>query len=299
MNREEIAFIESTANEIRKTTIDTIGYLGVGHIGGALSIVEVLAVLYYREMNVNPVEPRMMTRDRLILSKGHAGPALYSTLALKGFFPVEWLHTLNVGGTRLPSHCDRNLTPGIDMTTGSLGQGISAACGIALASKIDGRENYTFVIVGDGESEEGEVWEAAMFGSHYRLDRLIAFTDNNKMQIDGSTAEISGLDDANGTALGIVNGRVVHDAIRADLVGKWAAFGWNAERVPGHDVGAISDAIERAKHRAEAGSGAPTMITLETVKGKGASFCEGQIGSHNMNVDYETAKKAIAELSSR
>jgi transketolase len=255
----------------------------VGHIGGALSIVEALAVLYWKELKADPAAPRAADRDRLVLSKGHAGPALYSALALRGFFPEEWLHTLNKGGTNLPSHCDRNRTPGIDMTTGSLGQGISAACGIALANRIDGRKVFTFAIIGDGESDEGQVWEAAMFAAHNRLDHLVAFTDNNRMQIDGSTAEIMNL-----------------DAAGSDFVAKWKAFGWESERVDGHDVAAIDAAVVRAKARAEAalaGSpGKPTMIVLDTVKGKGAAFCEGQVGSHNMNFDYETAKKAIAAL---
>jgi transketolase len=285
MDSSEKARLEAAAKEIRKKTIDTIGYLGVGHIGGALSIVELLAVLYYREMRVDPKAPRMAGRDRLVVSKGHAGPAVYSALALKGFFPLEELHTLNKGGTNLPSHCDRNRTPGIDMTTGSLGQGISAACGIALANRLDGRDSFTFAVVGDGESDEGQVWEAAMFAAHNGLERLVAFTDSNKMQIDGTTAEILGIDRDPG----------------ADFVAKWAAFGWIAQRVDGHDVAAISAAIEAAKERAAEAArsgkrGKPTMIVLDTVKGKGAAFCEGQVGSHNMNLDYETAKKAIAEL---
>lgn len=285
MDLNEKARLEAAAKEIRKKTIDTIGYLGVGHIGGALSIVELLAVLYYREMRVDPKAPRMAGRDRLVVSKGHAGPAVYSALALKGFFPVEELHTLNVGGTNLPSHCDRNRTPGIDMTTGSLGQGISAACGIALANRLDGRDSFTFAVVGDGESDEGQVWEAAMFAAHNGLGRLVAFTDSNKMQIDGTTAEVLGIDRDPG----------------ADFVAKWSAFGWAAQRVDGHDVAAIAAAIDAAKDRAAEAErsgkrGKPAMIVLDTVKGKGAAFCEGQVGSHNMNFDYETAKKAIAEL---
>ena len=285
-NASEKNRLESAAKEIRKYTIDTIGYLGVGHIGGALSIVELLAVLYYRQMRVDPSQPRMAGRDRLVLSKGHAGPALYSALALKGFFPMEWLHTLNAGGTNLPSHCDRNRTPGIDMTTGSLGQGLSAACGIALANRIDGRKSFTFAVIGDGESDEGQVWEAAMFAKHSKLSRLIAFTDYNKMQIDGTTESVLDL---------------------GSLEEKWAAFGWATARVDGHDVEAIDNAIGEAKLRAEAaelgaaGAGAtaggvPTMIILDTIKGKGATFCEGLVTNHNMSFTYETAKKAIAEL---
>jgi transketolase len=205
-----------------------------------------------------------------VLSKGHAGPALYSTLASRGFFPEEWLHTLNQGGTLLPSHCDRNRTPGIDMTTGSLGQGLSAACGIALANRLDGIDCHVYAIIGDGESDEGQVWEAAMFASKYRLTRLIAFTDKNKLQIDGPTDEVMDL------------GR---------LEDKWTAFGWNTARADGHDVAAIDRAISEAKRR-----GGPAMIILDTIKGKGASFCEGAVNNHNLAFDYGTAKAAIAEL---
>ena len=171
LSPQERAELEARAKEIRILTIDAIGYLGVGHIGGALSVVEVLTVLYYRHLRHDPARPRWPERDRLVLSKGHAGPALYSTLASRGFFPVEWLHTLNQGGTRLPSHCDRNRTPGIDMTTGSLGQGLSAACGIALANRLDGIDCHVYAIIGDGESDEGQVWEAAMFAAKHRLTR--------------------------------------------------------------------------------------------------------------------------------
>ncbi|PKL23398.1 MAG: transketolase [Spirochaetae bacterium HGW-Spirochaetae-3] len=275
MTKQESADIAAQAKQIRGKTIDAIGYLGVGHIGGALSIVELLAVLYHRHMRIDPNDPSWPERDRFVLSKGHAGPALYATLALKGFFPQEWLHTLNKGGTRLPSHCDRNLTPGIDMTTGSLGQGLSAACGIALAARIDGRESFTYAVIGDGESDEGQVWEAAMFAAHQRLGRLIAFTDYNKMQIDGKTNEILDL------------GR---------LEDKWAAFGWESARVDGHDIEAIDAAIGAAKVRADTAGARPTMIVLDTVKGKGAAFCEGSVGSHNMAFDYATALNAIAEL---
>ena len=296
MDEMTLKRLEDAAREIRKRTIDMIGFLGVGHIGGSLSIADLLAVLYFKEMRVDPADPRMAERDRLVLSKGHAGPALYAALSIKGFFDESWLHTLNKGGTRLPSHCDRNKTPGIDMTTGSLGQGISAACGIALANRMDGRNVFTYAIVGDGESNEGQVWEAALFAAHNGLDRLIAFTDNNKMQIDGYTADILGLE---------------------KLEAKWSAFGWETERIDGHDLGAMVRAIEAAKARAEAGTvggtpastagtpapgasspprGKPTMIILDTIKGKGASFCEGQVTNHNMNFDYETARKAIAEL---
>jgi transketolase len=267
---QEVARLEARAREIRILTIDAIGWLGVGHIGGSLSVVEVLTVLYERHLRHDPAAPRWPGRDRLVLSKGHAGPALYSTLASRGFFPVEWLHTLNRGGTRLPSHCDRNLTPGVDMTTGSLGQGLSAACGIALATRLDGIDCHVYAILGDGESDEGQVWEAAMFAGMHRLDRLIAFTDKNKLQLDGPTEKVMDL------------GR---------LEDKWSAFGWNTSRIDGHDVAAIDRAIVDAKAR-----GGPAMIILDTIKGKGAAFCEGAENNHNLAFDYETAKAAIAQL---
>ncbi|MDI9454451.1 MAG: Transketolase [Spirochaetes bacterium ADurb.Bin315] len=264
--------IEAFAKEIRKNTIYMIGNLGVGHIGGALSIVEVLALLYGEEMRIRPDEPKWDQRDLLVLSKGHAGPALYATLALKGFFPMSELDTLNLGGTNLPSHCDMTKTPGIDMTTGSLGQGLSAAAGLAYAHAIDKQTHrYTYAIIGDGESQEGQIWEAAMFAAHYRLSNLIAFTDLNKMQIDGMTDQIMSL---------------------GDIEGKWKAFGWFVQRVDGHDIKAVHHAIQQAKTQTDQ----PSMIILDTIKGKGASFCEGDVGNHNMAFNLETAKQAIAEL---
>jgi len=271
MNASERAEIESFAKEIRKLAIQTIGEFGVGHIGGAMSIADVLAVLYGKRLKADPRNPRAPGRDRLVLSKGHAGPSLYAALAAKGFFPKEWLSTLNKGGTNLPSHCDRNKTPGIDMTTGSLGQGLSAACGIAAALRIDGNPATVYAIIGDGESDEGQNWEAAMFAAHRKLSNIIAFTDFNNAQIDGTTEEILGL---------------------GSLSSKWAAFGWNSVEIDGHDVGAIDAAIEAAR----AQSDKPSMIVMRTVKGKGCSFCEGQVGSHNMPVTKEMAAEAIAKL---
>jgi transketolase len=236
-----------------------------------MSVVEVLTVLYYRHMNVDPEHPRKRDRDQLVLSKGHAGPALYSVLADKGFFPTEWLHTLNQGGTRLPSHCDRNQTPGVDMTTGSLGQGLSAAVGIALGNRLDGIDSTVYCIIGDGESNEGQVWEASMSAAQYCLGNLIAFTDYNKMQIDGYMCDVMDIE---------------------DLTSKWVAFGWYVQRVDGHDVVAIDRAIVRAKAEPRR----PSMIVLDTIKGKGAFFAEAKLSSHNMRVDYETAREAMARL---
>ena len=261
----------SFAKEIRKKTLYSIGKLGVGHIGGALSIVELLALLYEEEMKTDPENPLWEGRDMLVLSKGHAGPALYATLALKGFFPISELDTLNQGGTNLPSHCDRTKTKGIDMSTGSLGQGLSAACGLALAQKIDKKENRVFAIIGDGESQEGQNWEAAMFAAHYKLDNLIAFTDYNRMQIDGITDDIMDL---------------------GDIEGKWATFGWFVQRVDGHDFKAMREAIAKAKKQ----KARPSMIILDTIKGKGAAFCEGKVTNHNMAFDLDIANEAIAQL---
>jgi transketolase len=223
----KIGMLEEKANEIRKLTIRSIGKLGVGHIGGALSLCEVLSALYFEVMNVDPQNPNMENRDRLVLSKGHGGPALYATLALKGFIPVEELDTLNQPNTHLPSHCDRKLTKGIDMTTGSLGQGFSAATGMAIAAKMDKKDLYIYTIIGDGESQEGQIWEAALCAGSRRLDNLIAFTDYNKMQIDGYTEEICGLE---------------------PLDKKWESFGWHVQSVDGHDIKEILYAIDNAKN---------------------------------------------------
>ena len=176
IDKKELSFLEDKAKEIRRLTIEEIGYLGVGHIGGALSIIEILTILYYKYMDCSPGDSKKYSRDKLVVSKGHAGPALYSILADKGFFPKEWLHTLNKGGTNLPSHCDMNRTPGIDMTTGSLGQGISAAIGIALANRMDKIDKNTYLIIGDGESNEGQIWEGAMAAAHFKLNKLPIIT---------------------------------------------------------------------------------------------------------------------------
>ena len=177
-------------------------------------------------MKIEPKNPKMKERDKLVMSKGHAGPTLYAILADKGYFPLEWLYTLNKGGTNLPSHCDMNRTPGIDFTTGSLGQGSSAAAGIALADRIKGNPATTFLIIGDGESQEGQVWEMAMFAAHYKLGNLIAFLDNNKMQIDGETKDVMGIE---------------------NLEEKWKGFGWHVQRINGHDFVELSEAVSTAK----------------------------------------------------
>ncbi|MDR2344033.1 MAG: transketolase [Spirochaetaceae bacterium] len=271
MDKERLDYLKSISKEIRKLTIEEIGTFGTGHIGGSMSIVDVLALLYFHRMRIDPSRPRMEGRDQLVVSKGHAGPAVYAALALRGFFPKEWLATLNQGGTKLPSHCDRNLTPGIDMTAGSLGQGFSAAMGIALALRMDKIDAHVYTIIGDGESDEGQVWEGAMFAASQKLSNLVAFTDHNKQQLDGYTKDIIDL---------------------GELDAKWREFGWFTQRVPGHDIAALDDAVEKALSQKEK----PSMIVMDTVKGKGCNFAEGVEKNHSMVFNMEKAREAIAAL---
>ena len=267
--------LKEICKDIRCDIMTCIGHLGVGHIGGCLSIVELLAVLYFEEMNIDPAEPKKAGRDRFICSKGHAGPAVYAALANRGYFPKEELLTLNQGGTHLPSHCDMNLTRGIDMTAGSLGQGFSCAAGIALGSKLENDGATIYALVGDGESQEGQIWEAAMFAAAKGLGNLIGFTDYNKLQIDDTVAKVNDI---------------------APLDDKWAAFGWNVIDVEdGNDVEQVSAAVKQAKSYRE--TGRPTMVILNTVKGKGVKWIEDLgAGNHNTNVSEEQAKAAIAEI---
>lgn len=268
---KELKFLQEKACTIRKITLEMIGRLGVGHVGGALSIADVLAALYYKYMKVDPSNPKWIERDRFVLSKGHAGPALYAVLADKGYFPYEWIYTLNQPDTNLPSHCDRLRTPGVDMTAGSLGQGLSAAVGMALGARVDQLPSRVYALIGDGESQEGQIWEAAMYAPHQKLDNLTVFMDYNRMQIDGTTDEINCMD---------------------PIGDRWKAFGWHTLEVPGHDIQAICEAIDQAI----ATKGKPTMIVLETIKGKGLCIAEGQVSSHNMPLTEEQAKEAIQKL---
>ena len=267
--------LREICKDIRCDIMTCIGHLGVGHIGGCLSLVELLAVLYFEEMHIDPKDPKMPGRDRLVCSKGHAGPAVYATLANRGYFDKAELLTLNQSGTHLPSHCDMNLTTGIDMTTGSLGQGFSCAVGVALGSKLEGDGATIYAIVGDGESQEGQIWEAAMFAAAKKLDNLIAFTDYNKLQIDGPVSEVNDI---------------------APLAEKWSAFGWNVIDVEdGNDVDLVLAAVEHAK--LGRGSEKPTMVILNTKKGCGVKWIEELgAGNHNTNVSEEQARAAIAEI---
>jgi transketolase len=263
---------DDLAKEFRYVITDMICRAGSGHLGGALSLVEIIISLYYRVMNVRPDEPRWADRDRLILSKGHAGPVLYTALAYQGFFPKQWLATMNQNGTNLPSHVDQNKTPGVDATAGSLGQGLSCACGVAFAGRLNKKNYRTFCIVGDGESNEGQVWEAAMSAAHWKLDNLIAITDCNKLQIDGYTKDILQMD---------------------SIADKWRAFNWEVFEIDGHDWNQIYDALQGAI----AVKGKPAMIVAHTVKGKGNAVVENRISSHHVRVanraDYD---KFIAGL---
>jgi transketolase len=276
MNSEKAKELKRFSKHIQIETIKEIANLGVGHLGGSLSIADLLAVLYGKQMKVDPKNPKWEERDWLVVSKGHAGPAVYATLALKGYFSIEELKTLNQPTpghpTNFPSHCDRTKTPGIDMTTGSLGQGASSAAGIALAHKMDGSANYTYVIFGDGEIDEGQVWEMALFAHTKKLSKLIAFVDNNGLQIDGKTEDVCDL---------------------MDIAAKFDSFGWYAQTVDGHDVEAIDAAIERAKAQDEK----PSVIVLKTVKGHGWSAIENTAGCHSMNVNAQQLEEALAEMN--
>lgn len=266
--------LELLSIDIREKTLQCISSAGVGHVGGALSIADLLAVLYGRTLKYRSSEPKWSGRDFFVLSKGHAGPAVYATLAIKGFFPVEMLKTLNKPGTNLPSHMDRNKTPGVDMTTGSLGQGTSTAAGMAYALKLDKKDNYVFLVVGDGECNEGQVWECAMFCAHNNLSNLIWFIDENKKQVDGQTKDICN---------------------NLDLVKKFEAFGFNACRVDGHDVEAIDNAISTAKLVKDR----PSCIVLDTVKGKGISRYENAWNCHSVKFTEADLAEFIDELEQK
>ncbi|MGI6072594.1 MAG: transketolase [Lachnospiraceae bacterium] len=263
------------AIQIRMEICKMIATIPAGHLGGSMSIADALAVLYGGRLAHNPKDPEWEGRDWLIMSKGHSGPALYAALAIRGFYPMEMLATINKPGTDLPSHCDRNRTPGVDMTTGSLGQGASTAAGVAYGMKIDGRNNKVFVIFGDGEIQEGQVWEMAMMAASKKLDNLIALVDYNKLQIDGRTD----------------NDEVCYVG---DIAAKFEAFGWHAQFVDGHDVKAIAEAVDKAK--ANANTGRPYVIVLDTIKGKGWSKSENQVGSHSRGFTEDELAEALSEL---
>ncbi|OUP09441.1 transketolase [Collinsella sp. An2] len=266
------------AAKIRRDVLSMLLDEGQGHLGGSLSIVELMAVLYGKQLRFNPKEPRWEGRDRVVLSKGHAGPGWYSALAESGFFNREMLYTLNDGGTNLPSHPDRTKTPGVDMTTGSLGQGTSTAAGIAKALQLKGSDAYVYLIVGDGELNEGQCWEAFQFIAHNRLNHCIVIIDDNKKQLDGYTKDVMN---------------------PFDIAEKMRAFGFETQRVKGNDVDAIDAAIDAAK----AVSDSAVCIVLDSIKGAGVPFFEQMMANHSVKFNtpeiIDATKQAIAELDAQ
>ena len=264
--------LKEQAKEIRKDIVTMIGQAKSGHPGGSLSATEIVTYLYFEELRIDPTNPKWDDRDRFSLSKGHAAPVLYAALARRGFFPTEELSTLRKIGSHLQGHPDMKKVPGVDMSTGSLGTGFSAATGIAMACKLDKKENYVYTLLGDGEIQEGQVWEAAMSAAHYKLDNLIAFLDNNGLQIDGN----------------------IDDVLSPNPIdAKFAAFGWHVLVIDGQDFKQIADAVAAAK----AEKGRPTMIVAKTVKGKGVSYMENQAGWHGSAPNEGQVAQAMAELN--
>ena len=262
------------ANQLRIDMIEALAAAGSGFFFDDTATTEIYTVLYFDKMHIDPHNPADPDRDRFVLSKGHAAPALYAALAERGFFPREELLRLRKLDSHLQGHPNMGDTPGVDMSTGSLGQGLSVANGMALAGRLDHKDYWVYCIMGDGEIEEGQVWEAAMSAGHYGLDHVIAFVDHNGLQIDGSNDQVM-------TVMPIVD--------------KFEAFGWDAVSIDGHDMDAIAAAIERAKTV----KGKPSVIVCETVKGKGVSYMENQVGWHGVAPNAEQAERALAELRER
>ena len=272
MNAQERKDLLVAAAKVRLGIIEGVYHAKSGHPGGSLSSADIFTYLYFKEMNINPQTPKDPNRDRFVLSKGHCAPGLYSVLANRGYFDVSELQKLRHIGAMLQGHPDMKGTPGVDMSSGSLGQGISAAVGMALAGKLDNKDYRVYTLLGDGESEEGQVWEAAMFAAHRKLDNLIAIIDRNGLQIDGSTEEVCD---------------------PGDIAAKFQAFGWDAREVDGHDIPALIEALSQAK--ADRG-GKPHAFIARTVKGKGVSFMEGQAGWHGKAPNAEQLAQALADL---
>ena len=266
-----LEMLQEKAKDVRIDIIRQIHYAGSGHPGGSLSAADIITYLYFAEMNIDPQDPHKAGRDRFVLSKGHAAPALYAALAEKGYFPKETLLTLRQAGSILQGHPDRKKVPGVDMSTGSLGQGISAAVGMALANKIDENGARVYSVLGDGELQEGMVWEAAMAAAHYGLSNLTIFVDHNGLQIDGRNEDVITV---------------------APIAEKFESFGWDVQKIDGHDFEQIAAAVENAK----AVSDKPQAIIAETIKGKGVSFMENEAGWHGKAPNDEQAEQAVTEL---
>ena len=273
-----IANLEDVARRIRVEVVRTVHAARAGHLGGSLSEADILAALYFHVMRIRPDEADWADRDRFVLSKGHASVGLYATLALRGFFPVEELASFDSAGSRLQGHPDMTSLPGVDMSTGSLGMGISAAAGIALGARLQGRDTRSYVLLGDGECQEGEVWEAAFVAARHGLDRLVAIVDHNKLQQYGWQGDST--DD-----------RLPPEA-PGELVAKWTAFGWRVLEIDGHDMGQIVEAFEQAAN----GDGRPVVIVANTVKGRGVSFAEGRYEWHTKVPNAEQFALALTEL---
>ena len=266
--------LQITACKVRMGIIEGVYNAKSGHPGGSLSIADTLTYLYFAKMNVYPDNPKLPERDRFVLSKGHTAPALYSVLANRGFFPVEELKTLRHIGARLQGHPDMKHIPGVDMSTGSLGQGISAACGMALSAKLSSYTYKIYAILGDGEIEEGQVWEAAMFAAHNKLDNLVAVVDNNGLQIDGKISDVCS---------------------PYPITDKFAAFGWHVITMDAHDF----DSIEKAFNEAETVVNQPVVIVQTSTKGKGVSFMENQVSWHGTAPNAEQYEQAMSELKAQ
>ncbi len=271
MNAETTTALMKTATHIRKSVVEAVTAAGSGHPGGSLSIADIMTYLYFREMRIDPANPHNPDRDRFVMSKGHCSPALYATLAERGYFPKADLLGFRQASSYLEGHPNMNKVPGVDMSTGSLGQGISAAVGMSIAGKIDQKDYRVYVMLGDGELDEGEVWEATMSAAHYKLDNLTAFVDWNGLQIDGDIKKV-------------MNPEPIAD--------KFKAFNWNVIVIDGHDLAQIDSAVQAAK----AHKGAPTVIVSRCVKGKGVSFMENQASWHGTAPKKEQRDQAIAEL---
>ncbi|WP_307399159.1 transketolase [Desulfofundulus luciae] len=272
MDGEKIKRLEEKAREIRRHIIRMTGAAGSGHPGGSLSSADIVTALYFEVMRIDPKNPRWPGRDRFVLSKGHAAPLLYAALAERGFFPVEDLLTLRRLGSPLQGHPDMKKLPGVEMSTGSLGQGLACANGMALAARLDGRDYRVYVLLGDGEIQEGMVWEAAMAAAHYRLDNVTAFLDHNGLQIDGPVARVMSVE---------------------PVAEKWRAFGWDVQVIDGHNMEEILQSVEKAR----AVRGKPQMIVAETVKGKGVSFMENMVEWHGVAPKPDEVERALAELA--